>query len=88
MLYEAIAGILAPEAMVQAHCKVAEYHGAQLCTGARVTGWHVLSDGGVRVETDAGSTFTANKIVLAAGAWMQELVPELKVNIILVISRR
>lgn len=41
-----------------------------------------IEDGGqsglVRVDTDAGS-FTAKKLVLAAGGWMPQLVPELQV---------
>jgi hypothetical protein len=35
-LYEEVGGILAPEKMVQAHCKVAEYHGATIKTGEQV----------------------------------------------------
>jgi glycine/D-amino acid oxidase-like deaminating enzyme len=37
----------------------------------------VLPDGLVEVETDLG-TYRTEKLVLAAGAWMDQLVPELK----------
>jgi sarcosine oxidase len=40
--------------------------------------WAALPDGGVRVDTDAGS-YLADKLILSAGAWMPKLVPELEV---------
>jgi hypothetical protein len=43
-----------------------------------VQGWTVLPDGLVEVGTDRG-TYRTEKLVLAAGAWMDQLVPELKV---------
>ena len=36
-LYEEVGGILAPEKMIQAHCKVAQYHGATIKTGEQVS---------------------------------------------------
>lgn len=44
-LYEEIAGILAPEKMIQAHADVARYHGAHIQTGEQVTGviWACLT---------------------------------------------
>jgi glycine/D-amino acid oxidase-like deaminating enzyme len=47
--------------------------------GEAVQGWTVLSDGLVEVGTDKG-TYRAEKLVLAGGAWMDQLVPELKVR--------
>lgn len=48
------------------------------CIHAQVLAWRPLSDGGVEVTTDKGA-YTADKLVLAGGAWMEQLVPELKV---------
>jgi glycine/D-amino acid oxidase-like deaminating enzyme len=42
-----------------------------------VEGWTVLPDGLVEVGTDRG-TYRAEKLVLAGGAWMDKLVPELR----------
>lgn len=48
-------------------------------TGEAVQGWTVLPDGLVEVGTDRG-TYRAERLVLAAGAWMDRLVPELQVS--------
>ena len=46
----------------------------------QVLSWEALGpDGGVRVTTDKG-TYEADKLVLSAGAWMSQLVPELEVG--------
>jgi sarcosine oxidase len=47
--------------------------------GEAVQGWTVLPDGLVEVATDRG-TYRAERLVLAAGAWMDQLVPELQVR--------
>jgi sarcosine oxidase len=74
-LHEPLAGILFPEKCIAAHLGLAERHGAQLRFGERVTGWS--SDGAtVAVTTDQG-TYAAARLVIAAGAWLPKLVPEL-----------
>lgn len=51
-----------------------------VCTaGEAFQGWTVLPDGLVEVVTDRG-TYRAERLVLAAGAWMDQLVPELQVS--------
>jgi glycine/D-amino acid oxidase-like deaminating enzyme len=47
--------------------------------GEAVQWWTVLPNGLVEVCTNKG-TYTAEKLVLAGGAWMDQLVPELKVR--------
>lgn len=79
VLFEQQGGILEPEKMIAAHVQVARHHGAQVHTGEVVQGWSVLPDGLVEVVTDQGTYKTA-KLVLSAGAWMDQLVPELKVS--------
>jgi sarcosine oxidase len=71
-LLEQRAGILLPEACVDTHLALARAHGAELRFGEAVTGWDA-GDGGVRVATDRG-TYRAERLVLAAGAWMPELL--------------
>ncbi|MFN3285709.1 MAG: N-methyl-L-tryptophan oxidase [bacterium] len=71
-LYEPRAGILFPEACVRAHQELAASHGAQLRFHTRLLDWD--SDGSrVRVRTEGG-TEEAGRLVLAAGAWMPEVV--------------
>ena len=70
-VFEPSAGWVRPERAVAAQLRLAREHGAELRTGERV-----LSAGGGRVVTDAG-TYLASKVVLTAGPWLGELRPEL-----------
>jgi sarcosine oxidase len=70
-VFEPSAGFVRPERAVAAQLRLAREHGAELRTGERV-----ISVGGGRVVTDAG-TSTAATIVLSAGPWLPELRPEL-----------
>jgi sarcosine oxidase len=71
-IYEDPAGLLMPEKCVEAHASQAELNGADLHYGEAVTDWSV--DGsGVVVQTDAG-TYTAERLLLTAGAWLKPLV--------------
>lgn len=71
---EPSAGIVWPEAAVQVQLELARRAGARLCLGERVVEWSA-SRAGVAVATDAG-THTADRLVLSAGAWLAQLVPE------------
>jgi sarcosine oxidase len=68
-------GFLAAERSVAALATRAAADGAELRFGERVREWSAAS-GRVRVATDAGE-HEAGALVLAAGAWMPALVPEL-----------
>lgn len=69
------AGYLAPEACNRAHLDAARAAGAETHFDERVLEWN--PDGqGVRIRTGAG-TYTANRLVLAAGAWNSGLVRDL-----------
>jgi sarcosine oxidase len=69
------AGILDPEACTLAHLGVARQAGAELRFDEPATAW--AADGeGVRVTTPAGS-YRAGQLVLAAGSWNAELLPDL-----------
>ncbi|HXI49917.1 MAG TPA: FAD-dependent oxidoreductase, partial [Candidatus Saccharimonadales bacterium] len=65
-----------PERCISAHLTLAARRGADLRTNEPVLRWE--PDGtGVRVETTR-QTYLADQLVLAAGAWVQSLLPELE----------
>jgi sarcosine oxidase len=72
--YEPSAGIVWPEAAVRVQLELARREGVRLCLGERVTRWSA-STAGVTVTTDAGN-HNADRLVLCAGAWLPQLVPE------------
>ena len=72
-LLEERGGVLAPERSIDAHLAVAERYGAELRFEEQVLGWEPVG-GGVRVRTSAG-TYEADRLVVAAGAWIPGLLP-------------
>lgn len=74
-LHDPLAGILFPDKCIEGHLTLAERHGAELHFEERVTGWS-SDDSAVSVTTDRG-TYSAGRVVIAAGAWLPKLVPEL-----------
>ncbi|MEO6350270.1 MAG: N-methyl-L-tryptophan oxidase [Candidatus Limnocylindrales bacterium] len=75
-LHEPLAGLLYSDRCVDTHLTLAERHGAELHFDERVTSWE--SDGeGIRVATSAG-TYATDRLVIAAGAWLPALAPELR----------
>ena len=82
-LYEPLAGILFPDKCIDAHLTLAERAGAEFRFDERVTGWK-SDGGGLTVETDRGA-YRAEKLVVAAGAWLPKLAPEL--NLPLTVER-
>ena len=66
------AGFLDPERCVQAHLTLAARHGAQLRFNEPALSWRLAGDG-VDVTTARG-TYSAGRIVVAAGAWTGELL--------------
>jgi sarcosine oxidase len=74
-LHEPRAGLLLPEDCVRAFLDGARARGAALRTDDAVDAWRI--DGsGVSVTTH-GATYRAAHLVLAVGAWLPRLVPEL-----------
>jgi sarcosine oxidase len=65
-------GFLLPERCIVAHVEAARVHGAEVRTSERVLGWEPAGDG-VSVTTDR-ATYTAGRLVLTAGAWMDTLM--------------
>ncbi|MFE7795343.1 N-methyl-L-tryptophan oxidase [Streptomyces sp. NPDC057460] len=76
--YERQAGVVRPELTVAAHLRLAERCGAELRFNEPATRWEALPGGGVRVMT-AGGAATADRLVIAPGAWAQRLLPDLAV---------
>ncbi len=74
-VWEPRAGILAPEAAIQAHLDLAAKAGADLRFDSAVVGWEA-HNGGVLVRT-AVETYAAKQLLLSAGAWLKSLVPNL-----------
>jgi sarcosine oxidase len=74
-VFERQAGWLAPERSIETHLRLAEKEGATLRFEEPIEGWMATVDG-VRVTTATGS-FDAKHLVIAAGAWLPQLVPEL-----------
>lgn len=70
--YEPGAGVLRPELCIQTQLEQATVHGAAVHASETVTSY-AATPGGVTVTTDKGE-YTADKIVLAAGAWMVDLL--------------
>lgn len=69
------AGFLVPERGIAAHLAMARAHGAVIRAEEPVQEWQATG-GRCVVRTERG-TYDAGQLVLAAGAWMPSLVPEL-----------
>jgi sarcosine oxidase len=80
-VYEPRGGILAPEKIVWAHCQLALKAGAELHGNEPLEEWHIDGDR-VSVRTARG-TYTARKIIFAAGAWSAKLLDALGVKLII-----
>jgi len=74
-VWEPRAGILYPEACVDAHLALARSHGAMLRFEEPLTHWR-SDDDGVIVATATGE-YRARQLLLTAGSWIPSLVPEL-----------
>ena len=74
------AGMLFAERCVEALRVAAREHGARLETGERVLRWDA-SGSAVTVTTDRG-TYRALRAILAAGAWLAPLAPDLGVPLV------
>ncbi len=72
-VYQPDGGYLVPESCVTAHTLGAIQSGAAIHAREGVIAWEAGPDG-VRVETDRGSVYTADQLVLATGAWMGKMI--------------
>ena len=72
-IFQADGGFLLPEQCIVHHVRAAEEAGAEIHSQESVLDWETKGDG-VQVRTDR-DTYTANKLVVTAGAWAGKLVP-------------
>ncbi|MDC0035433.1 N-methyl-L-tryptophan oxidase [Chloroflexi bacterium] len=82
-VFEKRAGFLKVEKCIETFLDLADKSGAQLYTGIEVLGWELDADHRVTVTTNEG-VFTADRIIVTAGAWAGELVKGLRVNLTVV----
>ncbi|MFV2018875.1 FAD-dependent oxidoreductase [Micromonospora sp. LOL_023] len=73
-VHDPAAGIIDAAAAMAALAELGAAAGVQRHDGRAVTGW-TLEGTGVRVHTDAGDLL-ADRLVICAGAWTADLVPE------------
>jgi sarcosine oxidase len=74
-LHEGSAGLLYPELCIETHLGVAEANRAELHFDERVTAW----GSGERIEViSERDSYTCDRLVIAAGAWLPQLAPELE----------
>jgi sarcosine oxidase len=74
-IWEPRAGVLLPEPCIESHLRLGARHGATLRCDTLVRSWRAEGSR-VSLSTSAGR-FDADWLVLAAGAWMSDLLPEL-----------
>ncbi len=72
--FEPGAGFLRPEECIRAHLRMAQGHGAVIHRDEAVSGYDV-SNGSVMVTT-ARERYSCDKLIVAAGAWLPDLVDE------------
>ncbi|MGI8701355.1 MAG: N-methyl-L-tryptophan oxidase [Nocardioidaceae bacterium] len=73
--YESEAGFVRPERCVEAQLRSARRGGAVLRLGERVTSYR--DDGTGVTVTTSGGIYAASKLVISAGPWVGELLPDL-----------
>jgi sarcosine oxidase len=79
-LFEPDAGFVLPEKTIRLFAAKARELGAVIITGTKVINWQE-NNRVFEVNTTAG-LFRAEKLVITAGAWAQELMPSLKVPLV------
>ena len=79
-LWQPDGGFVASERSIYAHTGLAQAASATIRTNEPVLEWSVTAHGGVKVVTARG-TYTAGRLVLTSGAWMDTLNPALAPHI-------
>ncbi|MDB4906692.1 MAG: dependent oxidoreductase [Gemmatimonadetes bacterium] len=79
-LYEPRAGVLKPEAIVEANLDQAVFGGAKMLTNTLVRGWSSRRDG-IEIRTSSGLV-QCETLVLAMGPWLPAMIAELKLPLV------
>ena len=82
-VFEKRAGFLKVEKCIQTFLNLAQDSGARLHTGIEVLDWESDSSERVSVITNDG-VFTADKVIITAGAWVGDLLDRLDVHLTVV----
>jgi sarcosine oxidase len=82
-LWQPDGGFVASERAIYAHVGLAQSRGAEIRANEPVLGWEPTAHGGVKVTTARG-TYTAGRLVLTSGAWMDTLNPALAPHLTMV----
>lgn len=85
--YEPNSGFLFSENCIQAYRELAEYHGAELSVNDPVQDIEAYDDS-VKVNTEKGSSYTSDKLIISAGSWSGKLVSKVGLDLPLVPSRQ
>ena len=80
-LYEPDAAFLRVELCVAAMVNQAIREGAEIRSNTTVQSWSPTEDGILKVETDHGDFF-CSRLLIAAGAWTQPLIPNLDLSLV------
>lgn len=75
-IFQPDGGFLLPEQCISSHVIAAQSHGAEVHGREQLIDWEPRCDG-VRVRTGT-TTYEAGRLVLAAGAWMGQIAPNLR----------
>lgn len=77
-VFEPEGGFVVPELSVEAHCKVAEQHGAELRFETGFTRWEEYGDS-LRVNLSDGDCIRTQKLILTLGPWFTKTMASLGV---------
>lgn len=80
-VYQPDSGFLVPEQCIIAYVEAAQAEGAEIRAREPVADFEALADDKVRVTTSKG-TYEADRLVLTAGAWARQFLPEFKEQVI------
>ena len=78
-LYEPNAGFLTPERAILTYVELALKNGASIHLNEKVINW-MEKDGIIEVNTDK-TKYYSKKLIITAGAWSKEIIPNLKPRI-------
>ena len=79
-VFEKRAGFLKVEQSIKAYINLALNYGAELHTGVSVDNWKRTSGNGIEVTTSRG-VFSADNLIITAGAWAKDLLRPLNLNL-------
>jgi monomeric sarcosine oxidase len=82
IIYQGDGGILSASRCVRAHISLAEQHGAEICTNMPIVSITPQNDS-VEIKT-ATDTFSAARLVIAAGSWAKSVLATLDLDLPLI----